>query len=101
MVIHIVIFKLIKTDTTSIDSLKEQLFRLKDLPYLADFDIIEKSNLLKSYIDGDLVLFSKFKNKKDLELYMTDETHLEVIKNTSINIQEKYILDFASNNIKV
>ncbi|WP_062057295.1 Dabb family protein [Aquimarina longa] len=97
MIIHIVIFKLIENDIKSVNTIKKELIKLKDLPYLLHFDLIEKSNILNSYIkDGDLILFSKFKTKDDLCLYMTDQKHLEVIKKTSNNIQEKYTLDFNS-----
>ncbi len=96
MIIHIVVFKLINTEIIAIENIKQKLDTLKNLSFPVVLEIIEKSNILKSYIDGDLVLFSKFKNEKDLELYMKDPKHLEVIENTSHNIQEKYILDFKS-----
>lgn len=98
MIIHIVIFKLINTDTKSVDNIKKELFRLRSLPYLLAFDLVEKSNILKNYIDGDLLLFSKFENENDLHSYMKDQKHLEIIKKTSNNIQDKYILDFTSND---
>ena len=94
MTVHIVIFQLIETDAVSLKRFKESLSELKDLSFLIEFSLIEKSNLLKSYIDGDIVLFSKFKNENDLQLYMTDPKHLQIIKNTSENIKDKFILDF-------
>lgn len=93
MVIHIVIFKLIKNDGNSIEGLITELDKLKSLSFPLELTVLRKSNILKSYIDGDVVLYSKFKSKEGLNAYMIDHRHLEIIASTSDNIRDKYILD--------
>ncbi len=94
MVIHIVIFKLINNDLDTTEDLITELRTLKNLPFPIELTVLRKSNIIKSYIDGDVVLFSKFESKEDLDAYMIDDRHLEVIRNTSTNIEDKYVLDF-------
>ncbi len=94
MVIHIVIFKLINNDLDTTEDLITELSTLKNLPFPIELTVLRKSNIIKSYIDGDVVLFSKFESKEDLDAYMIDDRHLEVIRNTSTNIEDKYVLDF-------
>ncbi|TPN87486.1 Dabb family protein [Aquimarina algicola] len=96
MVFHIVIFKLIQNNDDAIDFIKRELLSLKKLPEVLGLDIVEKDAVIKNDIEGDIVLFSQFKNRKDLQSYMEAPIHLEVIKNTSGNIEKKHILDFNS-----
>ncbi|WP_299184143.1 Dabb family protein [uncultured Aquimarina sp.] len=97
MIVHIVIFKLIQPSTSVITKLKEELLTLRKLSHSLEFSVSEKFQMLKTYLEGDVILFSTFKNEKQLELYMTDPKHLEVIKNTSEIIEEKYVFDFIAN----
>ncbi len=99
MIIHIVIFELYKNDIKSIENIKNELLRLKSLPFARELDVVEKGNILKTHLHGDLILFSKFNSIEELHAYMEDQKHLEIIKATSSNIKEKYVLDFTITDV--
>ncbi|MEW7277261.1 Dabb family protein [Aquimarina sp. 2201CG1-2-11] len=95
MIVHIVIFKLFENDSNSIEDFISELEILKKLPFSLKLKVVKKSNIFKSYIEGDVLLYSEFNSKEDLNDYMNNHKHLKVIEDTSSKIQDKYILDFG------
>ena len=94
MIVHIVCFYL--EDKSKKREVKKHLMKLKALQYFIELDIIEK--FIHNKIEGDIVLFSKFKNEKELNRYMQDPVHLEVIRNTSALLKNKEVIDFQIAN---
>ena len=90
MIVHIVCFKLV--DKSKTKEVKNELLKLKTLHYTLDLEIIEK--FIHNKVKGDIVLFSRFKNEEQLNYYMKDPLHIEVISNTNALIKNKDVIDF-------
>ncbi|WP_299184330.1 Dabb family protein [uncultured Aquimarina sp.] len=95
MIVHIVLFKLIRTDIDIVDSFIKELLKLKVLSYYIEFEVVTKTSIIKTDLDGDVILFSLFENEEKLQSYMTDQKHLQIINRTSKFIDKKYVLDYS------
>ena len=95
MIVHIVLFKLIRTDIDIVDSFIKELLKLKALSYYIEFEVVTKTCIIKTDLDGDVILFSLFENEEKLQSYMTDQKHLQIINRTSKFIDKKYVLDYS------
>ena len=89
---HLVVFKLHDNSAKAIDFMLEQLSKLKALPYGHELSLATK--LIKSDIEGDVVLFAQYPSEDMLNGYMKDPLHLAVIAATSPNIKSKATVDF-------
>ncbi|KHK00745.1 Dabb family protein [Desulfovibrio sp. TomC] len=102
MITHIVMWTLKDTaegrdKAANAAEMKARLLALPaKLPLVLDMRVAEGQEIFAAVPATDLVLYTTFKTKEDLNAYAVDPLHLEVVEFVKKVVAERRVVDFES-----